>query len=101
MAERNMTERGPALRRGDPRERTRRDIDRFRQRERGGRFWHSLALIGSVGWPIVLLATGGALLGRYCDERFATGVRFTLMLLTMGATLGSIIAYRSVRGGGP
>ena len=96
-----MAERTPSLRRPDARERTRRDIDRFRKRDRGGRFWHSLALVGSVGWPIVLLATGGALLGRYCDERFATGVRFTLMLLTMGATLGSFIAYRSLRGDGP
>jgi predicted F0F1-ATPase subunit len=93
-----VVERDPPFVRGDARERTRRDIDRFRRRERGSGFWHSLALVGSVGWPIVLLATGGALLGRYCDERFATGVRFTLMLLTMGAALGSFIAYRSLRG---
>ena len=50
-----------------------------------------------MGWPIVLLATGGALLGRTLDARFDTGIRFTLILLTVGTTLGSILAARSVR----
>lgn len=89
---------GNSSRRGDARERTRRDLDRFRQREPGGHFWRSLALIGSVGWPIVLLATGGALLGRSLDGRLGGGVRFTLILLTLGTVLGSSIAYRSLRG---
>lgn len=93
-----MTPHDDSFRRNDARERTERDLDRLRRRESGGRFWRSLALIGSVGWPIVLLATGGALLGRYVDGRFGTGIRFTLMLLTLGTVLGSLIAYRTVRG---
>jgi len=87
------------LRRDDARERARRDVERRRRREPGGRFWHAVALIGSVGWPIVLLATGGALLGRYADGRWDTGVRFTLMLLTAGTALGTWIAFRNVRQG--
>jgi ATP synthase protein I len=87
------------FRRDDARERARQDVDRRRRREPGGRFWQAAALIGSVGWPIVLLATGGALLGRYIDGRWDTGVRFTLMLLSIGTTLGTWIAFRSVRGG--
>jgi len=96
-----VTRRDDSFRRGDARERTRRDLDRLRRRESGSRFWRSLALIGSVGWPIVLLATGGALLGRYIDGRFGTGVRCTLMLLTLGTVAGSLIAYRTLRGDGP
>jgi len=96
-----MPEHDQRLRRPDVRERTRRDIDRLGRREPGGRFWHSLALIGSVGWPIVLLSTGGALLGRYLDERFDAGIRLTLTLLMLGSVLGSFIAYRTLRGGGP
>lgn len=96
-----MSEHGQPLRRPDVRERTRRDIDRFRRREPNLRFWHSLSLIGSVGWPVVLLSTGGALLGRYLDQRFDAGVRLTLTLLTIGSVLGCVIAYRSTRGGGP
>lgn len=93
MAERDSDR----FRRDDPRGRTRRDIDHLRRRETGARLWRSLALIGSVGWPIVLLATGGALLGRWLDQRWQTGVHFTLMLLTLGTAVGSFIAYRALR----
>lgn len=55
--------------------------------------------MGSVGWPIVLLAIGGAWLGRMLDARAGTGVRFTLMLLVLGASVGTFMALRSVRGG--
>jgi predicted F0F1-ATPase subunit len=95
-----MPDSNQRFRRPDARDRTRRDVERWRRREPGGRFWRSLALIGSVGWPIVLLATGGALLGRHLDGRLGTGIRFTLMLLTTGTILGCFIAYRTLRGGG-
>ena len=91
-----MTERDAPLRRSDARERTRRDIERLRRRDPSGGFWRSIALIGSVGWPIVLLSTGGALLGRYLDTRWGTNVRLTLMLLSLGTTAGCLIAYRSL-----
>lgn len=84
-------------RRSDARERARRDIERFRKRDAGGRFWHSLGLIGSVGWPIVLLATGGAMLGHYLDGRYGTGVRLTLILVTIGAAAGTFLGYRALR----
>ena len=97
MAERD----GDRFRRSDPRLRTERDLDRLRRRQRA-HLWQSLALIGSVGWPIVLLATGGALLGRWLDLRWHTGVHFTLMLLVLGTAVGSVIAYRALReDGGP
>ena len=91
---------GDPFRRDDARGRTRRDIDRRRGREPEGSFWRSLTLIGSVGWPIVLLATGGALLGRYLDTHLGTGVRFTLMLLMAGTALGTWIAFRTLRRNG-
>lgn len=94
-----MPDRAQHVRRPNARDRTRRDLDRWNRREPAGRFWRSLALVGSVGWPIVLLSTGGALFGRYLDGRLDTGIRFTLMLLTLGTALGSIVAYRSVREG--
>jgi predicted F0F1-ATPase subunit len=89
-----------AFRRSDARARTRRDVDRRRGREPEGRFWRSLALIGSVGWPIVLLATSGALLGRYLDARWEAGVRCTLVLLTVGTVAGTWIAFRALRRNG-
>lgn len=92
-----MAERPPASRRGNARERTHKDLLRLQRRQSGGRPWRALSLIGSVGWPIVLLATGGALLGRYFDVRFGTGVHLTLLLLTLGTVAGSLMAYRTVR----
>ncbi|MGR8918780.1 MAG: AtpZ/AtpI family protein [Gammaproteobacteria bacterium] len=93
-----MNEGRESFERADMRESTLRDLDRRRRRRSGPRFWSSLSLIGSVGWPIVLLATGGALLGRYLDARWATGVRFTLLLLTIGTLAGTVIAFRVLRG---
>ena len=83
------------------RERTQRDLERLSRRNAKSSFWRSLALIGSVGWPIVLLTTGGGVLGHYLDSRFGTGARFTLLLLTLAAALGSYSAYRSLRGRAP
>jgi predicted F0F1-ATPase subunit len=93
-----MSGSGDRFQRGDLRENARRDIERRRRRARGPRFWHSLALIGSVGWPIVMLAVGGALLGRYLDDRWHMGVRFTLLLLTVGTAAGTAIAFHVLRG---
>ncbi len=93
-----MIDRGGSFQRRDMRESARRDIERRRRRETGPKFWRSLALVGSVGWPIVLFATGSALLGRYLDVRWDTGVRFTLLLLTIGTVAGTVIAFRSLRG---
>ncbi|MCA8960112.1 MAG: AtpZ/AtpI family protein [Planctomycetes bacterium] len=95
-----MSEPGQRYRRSDARERTRRDFVRLRRREPGGGFWNSLVLVGSVGWPIVLLATGGAWLGRSLDRRFDTGVRLTLLLVVIGASVGTSIAFRNVRANG-
>jgi len=92
-----MVDREPIGRRPDVLDRTKRDVDRFHKRETSGRFWRSLALVGSVGWPIVLLAIGGAMLGRHLDQRFASGVRFTLVLLTVGTSAGVLIAFRTLR----
>jgi predicted F0F1-ATPase subunit len=81
--------------RGDLQGRTRKDADRFEKREPPA-FWHSLALIGSVGWPIALGSVGGALLGRMLDHHYETGVRYTLVLLTLGTAVSSFFALRAV-----
>jgi hypothetical protein len=90
--------RDDGLRLADMQHRTRRDVERLRRREHNGRFWRSLGLIGSAGWPIVLLAIGGALLGRYLDALWGTGVRLAVLLLGLGTALGSFVAYRTLRG---
>lgn len=87
------------VRRADIRRACRKDIERFRSRERGhGAFWRSLGVLGAVGWPIVLLTVGGALLGHWLDGLWNTGIRMTLILLVVGVLLGSAAAWRLVQG---
>jgi ATP synthase protein I len=98
-----MSEREPAsdpFQRKDIRERTQRDLRRLRRKEPEGHFWRSLALLGSVGWSIVLFALGGLLLGRYLDARLDWGVGLTLLLLTAGTGFGTWVAFRHLRAGG-
>lgn len=85
-------------RRGDVREALRRDLARRGQRSGSREFWSHLALMGSVGWPVALLAVGGALLGRAMDLRWKTGLQFTLLFLLLGVALGCAVAWRLLRG---
>jgi len=62
-------------------------------------FWHSLSLLGTVGWAIALPAAGGALLGHELDLRLGTSVRFTLMLLAAGVVLGAALAWHALERG--
>jgi ATP synthase protein I len=62
-------------------------------------FWQGLAVVGVVGWLIVLPAIGGAFLGRWLDRRADTGVRWTLGLLVLGLVAGCAAAWRHVKEG--
>lgn len=75
-----------------------RDVDRLKRREPSAEsFWRSLSVLGTVGWSIALPAAAGAWFGHRLDLHLESGVRFTLMLLTAGVMLGSVIAWRVVR----
>lgn len=96
-----MADRGeetPRAGRPDPRRSLERDVGRLKRREPSAEsFWRSLSVLGTVGWSIALPAAAGAWLGHRLDLRFDTGVRFTLMLLTAGVMIGSVVAWRVVR----
>ncbi len=59
-------------------------------------FWQGLTLVGAVGWMVSLPAVAGALLGRWLDREFATGIFWTLSLLMLGLFLGCASAWRHV-----
>ncbi len=64
---------------------------------RGAGFWQGLAAVGAVGWMVVVPTVAGALAGHWLDQRWQTGVNWTLSLLVMGVMLGSVSAWRHVR----
>lgn len=78
------------------RARTERELARYGRRT-GVKLWHSLALIGSVGWPIVLLALSGAWFGRYCDAQLSSGIRCSVLFLVIGAGFGTYLGFRALR----
>lgn len=81
-------------RRPDLRQSLQRDLRRHARREAGYRsFWRSLSLLGTVGWPIVFLAAGGAVAGHWLDMQWHTGVRWALILVTCGTILGCWVAW--------
>jgi ATP synthase protein I len=84
-------------RRLDPREAVDRDRSRMARRDpRNRSFWRSLNVLGMVGWPIVIALVSGTFLGRYLDERYGTGIRFTLMLMMVGLLIGCYTAWKSI-----
>lgn len=88
-------------RRRDLRQTLNRDMRRVRSRQSAHRsFWRSLNVLGSVGWPVVLLMVGGAWVGHWLDQQWGTGVRLTLMLVLAGAILGGAVAWSVIQGTG-
>lgn len=77
-----------------------REIRRQAERARTGRhltFWQGLGLVGAIGWMVSLPAVLGALLGRWLDARFASGIFWTLSLLVLGLAIGCASAWRHAR----
>jgi ATP synthase protein I len=84
--------------RADVRRALERDLRRLARREESARtFWRSLSALGIVGWSVALPAAGGALLGRWLDQHYETGVHCTLGLLVAGVCLGAMLAWHALR----
>ena len=64
------------------------------QRESGRSIGQDLALIGVMGWTLVIPALLGIYAGRMLDRRFGTGLFWTLGLLVAGIVLGCALAWQ-------
>jgi len=53
-----------------------------------------LSAFGVIGWSVVTPILAGVFLGKYIDNRWPTGYSFTLMLLFVGAVIGSYNAWQ-------
>lgn len=57
----------------------------------------NLALVGTLGWLIVIPALLGTLAGRWLDRKTGMGVTFTAALMTIGVVFGCWLAWKRVR----
>lgn len=64
------------------------------QRESRRSIGQDLALVGVIGWTLVIPALLGVYVGRALDRRFGSGVFWTLGLLVAGVVLGCVLAWR-------
>jgi ATP synthase protein I len=57
----------------------------------------NLAMIGALGWLVVIPTLAGVFFGRWLDQRLHAGIFWTGALLMVGVTLGCILAWRRVQ----
>jgi ATP synthase protein I len=75
----------------------RRRVRRERWRREGERpLGHNLALIGVLGWLIVMPTLIGIFVGRWLDRITENGIFWTVSLLFVGLCLGCWLAWRRV-----
>lgn len=74
--------------------RTRRER-RARSQEQAERsIGQNLAMIGALGWTIVIPTLVGVFAGRWLDRHFGMGIFWTLGLLVAGVALGCALAWK-------
>ncbi len=56
----------------------------------------NLAMIGALGWLIVIPALAGIFLGRWLDRLAATGIMWTAALLFLGVVAGCLMAWKRI-----
>jgi ATP synthase protein I len=74
--------------------RTRQERRESWRREGERSLGRNLAMIGALGWTIVLPTLAGIFAGRWLDRSFASGVFWTLGLLVAGLVIGCTLAWK-------
>ncbi len=69
------------------------------QREGERSLGQNLAMIGALGWTVVIPTLIGIFAGRWLDREFHSGVFWTLGLLFVGLTLGCVLAWQRIQRG--
>ena len=64
------------------------------QREGERSLGQNLAMIGALGWAVVVPTLVGIFVGRWLDRHFDAGVFWTLGLLVAGLALGCSLAWK-------
>lgn len=60
-------------------------------------FWRAVALIGVVGWTVVVPMLIGIASGTWIDHRWPSRFSWTLMLLVAGLGIGCAMAWTRIK----
>lgn len=86
---------------GEGEEMVRRVEERTARATGGGRnyraFWRPVALVGLIGWTVVVPMLVGIAVGAWIDRTWPSRYSWTLMLLTAGLGLGCYSAWMRVQ----
>ena len=74
--------------------RKRQERREFWQREGERSLGQNLAMIGALGWTIVVPTLLGIFAGRWLDQTFHSGIFWTLGLLVAGLAAGCTFAWK-------
>ena len=94
-----MSERQNGHDRLDRAVRTRQERRALWQREGERSLGRNLAMIGALGWTIVIPILIGIFAGRWLDREFQSGVFWTLGLLVAGLAIGCAMAWQRIQRG--
>jgi ATP synthase protein I len=68
-----------------------------KQKQGTPNFWRAVALVGFVGWSVVLPMLIGVAAGLWIDNRWPSRYSWTLMLLVAGLAVGCTNAWNRIR----
>jgi ATP synthase protein I len=69
----------------------------LRARGRSGGNWSAIAVLGVIGWSVVVPTLGGIALGVWLDRTWPSRVSWTVTLLLIGLVAGCANAWLRVR----
>jgi ATP synthase protein I len=74
-----------------------RKLRELRERQGEVSFWAGVAMLGLVGWMIVIPTMVGIFLGRWLDQTLRSGLFWTLTLMMIGLAAGCYNAWRGIQ----
>jgi ATP synthase protein I len=60
-------------------------------------FWRAVAMVGLVGWTVVVPMLAGIAVGTWIDRNWPSRFSWTLMLLVGGLAIGCMNAWTRIR----
>jgi len=74
----------------------RRDRRDLWEREGERMIGQNIAMIGAIGWTIVVPTLIGIFAGRWLDREFGSGIFWTAALLVLGLSAGCLLAWKRI-----